>query len=63
MKFEKISVSFEHVSRVKAENRARKVALLASMSDEEKRHWEEKSHEIAKDFHGYSSVRDPGKDG
>lgn len=61
VKFEKIPAGFETGCRIKAENRARKIALLASMTAEDKARfnrdnvdWFEK---IAEDFGGYASKR------
>lgn len=61
VKFEKIPASFQAGCRIKAENRARKIALLASMTAEDKARfnrdnadWFEK---IAADFGGYTSKR------
>lgn len=59
MRFEKVDVSFEEGSRIKAENRSAKIALLASMSAEDRQAFNERNKEllekIAADFQGYKS--------
>jgi hypothetical protein len=63
MKYVKIPASYEEVDRIKAENRAKKAALLANMSDAEKRRYEEQlSEKIADDFQGWSSSKSPKAD-
>ena len=61
MKYEK--TKYEDIGRIKAENRAKKIAFLATLSDEDKRRIEEQLHKIAKDFQGWSSRNDKGEPG
>tara|TARA_R110000764_G_scaffold65059_2_gene136563 strand:- start:330 stop:509 length:180 start_codon:yes stop_codon:yes gene_type:complete len=55
-KFEKIPATYEQAGRLKAENRAEKVALLNSLSKEERAELEDRLRDIVvKDFGGYRS--------
>lgn len=56
-KFEKIPATYEEAGRIKAENRAKKIALLNSLSKEERAELEDRLRDtIAKDFGGYRSL-------
>lgn len=58
MRFEKVGVSFEEGSRIKAENRAVKIKMLAAMSAEDRQRFNERHAawfaKIAADFGGHS---------
>ncbi|WP_339666855.1 hypothetical protein [uncultured Pseudomonas sp.] len=56
-KFEKIPASYEEAGRIKAENRAKKTALVASLSKEEREAIEKWLQDVVvKDFGGYRSL-------
>ena len=55
-KHTKIPASYEEAGRIKAENRAEKVALLSSLSKDERAELENRLRDIVvKDFGGYRS--------
>ena len=56
-KFEKIPATFKEAGRLKAKNRAKKTALVASLSKEEHGAIEKRLQDVVvKDFGGYRSL-------
>ncbi|MBA6421436.1 hypothetical protein [Pseudomonas sp. 5Ae-yellow] len=56
-KTEKIPATYEEAERIKAENRAKKTAFVASLSKEEREALEERLRDVVvRDFGGYRSL-------
>lgn len=56
-KFEEIPATYEEDGRIKAENRAQKTALIATLSEEERAAIDKWAQEVAaRDFGGYGSL-------
>lgn len=56
-KFEKVPATYEEAGHIKAENRAKKIELLASLNKEEREALEERLRDVVvRDFGGYRSL-------